>query len=246
MQQSSILLVTAIILVVINITNPYTEAAYGDILPDINPATPTSIQDQGHLTPNTPVMAITSANKRNDEAFETKKSLVRALVLVREERLADALGILDLCPSSSSFRYELNLLRGAILASLQQWTEAIGDCQSALQHRPDSVRALVLLGDALVATCDTHAGIAAYTRALALDPEDAMAYLGRGFAWGEFNEIERSLTDINKGFELLQKRHKTNDVELATWREIAKEICPGHWPDGGTDKFTFLEHEAIN
>ena len=246
MQKSSILLVTAIILVIISITTLYIEAAHGDIFPDINLAALTSIQEQRQPTPNAPVMAITSANKTNDEALETKKSLVRALVLVREERLADALGILDSCSSSSSFRYELNLLHGAILGSLQQWTEAIRYCQNALRYRPDSVRALVLLGDALVATCDTHAGIAAYTRALALAPEDAMAYLGRGFAWGEFDEIERSLTDINKGFELLQKRHKTNDVELATWREIAKEICPEHWPDGGTDKLTFLEHEAIN
>ena len=246
MQQSLILLVTAIILVVINITALYTETAHGDILPDINLAALTSIQEQRQRTSNAPIIAITSANKRNDEALETRKSLVRALVLVREERLVDALGILAPCSSSSSFRYELYLLRGAILASLQQWTEAIRDCQSVLRYRPDSVRALVLLGDALVATCDTHAGIAAYTRALALAPEDAMAYLGRGFAWGEFDEIERSLADINKGFELLQKWHKTNDVELATWREIAKEICPGNWPDGGTDKLTFLEHQAIN
>lgn len=246
MQKLLISLVTTIILVAINITTPYAEAAYRDILLDINQTAPTSIQDQRQRTSNAPVMAITSASKRNDEALETRKSLVRALVLVREERLVDALAILAPCSSRSSFRYELNLLRGTILASLQQWTEAIRDCQSALRYRPDSVRVLVLLGDALVATCDAHAGIAAYTRALALDPEDAMAYLGRGYAWGEFDEIERSLTDINKGFELLQKRYKTNDVEFATWREIANEICPKHWPDGSTDKLTYLEHETMN
>ena len=178
--------------------------------------------------------------------IEPRKSLARALAFVSEERWIDALHILNPFSSSRAFRYEFNLLRGAILASLQQWEEAIRDYQSALLYRPDSFRAFVLLGDALVATGKTHAGIAAYTRALALAPEDFMAYLGRGFAWGESEEIERSLKDINKGFELLRKQHNTHDVELATWREIAKETSPGHWPDGGTDKPTVVNLESVN
>lgn len=246
MKQSFIIFATTIILVVINLTVLCIETAHGDTLHNESLAALSSNKGQGQHTSNAPALAITSAHKSEREMIETRKSLARALAFAREERLIDALHILNPSSSSSTCRYEFNLLHGAILASLQQWEEAIRYYQNALLYRPDSVRALVLLGDALVATGDTHAGIAAYTSALALDPEDCMAYLGRGFAWGEFDEIERSLTDINKGIDLLRKQHKTENVELATWREIAKETCPGHWPDGGTDKLTILKFGDVN
>ena len=246
MKQSFIIFVKTLILVVINLTALCIEDAHGDTLPDASLAALSSKKGQDQHTSSVPPLAITSAHKSKGETVESKKYLARALVFVSEERLIDALHTLNPISSSSTCRYEFNLLHGAILASLQQWQEAIRDYQSALLYRPDSVRALALLGDALVATGDTHAGIAAYTRALALDPEDFMSYLGRGFAWGEFDEIERSLTDINKGIDLLRKQHKTDDVELAAWREIAKETFPGHWPDDGTDKLTVLKLEGVN
>lgn len=246
MKQSFIIFVTTIILVVTNLTVLCIEAAHGDTLDNVSLTALNSKKGQGQHTSSAPALAITSAHKSEWEMIETRKSLARALAFVSEERLIEALHILNPFSSSSACRYEFNVLHGAILASLQQWEEAIRDYQNALRYRPDSVRALVLLGDALVATGDTHAGIAAYTSALALDPEDCMAYLGRGFAWGEFDEIERSLTDINKGIDLLREQHKTDDVELATWREIAKETCPAHWPDGGTDKLTILKFGGVN
>lgn len=246
MKQLFSVFVMTLIIVVVDISVLCIENAHGDNLLDTSLTALIFKKGQKPHTSNAPSLTIMFVHKSDGEDFETRKSLARALTFAREERLMDSLHILDLFSSDNAFSYEFNLLHGAILASLQHWTEAIRDYQSALRLRPDSIRALVLLGDALVATGDTHAGIAAYTRALALDPDDFMAYLGRGFAWGEFDEFERSLADINKGIDLLRKKHKTDDVELATWREIAKETIPGYWPDDDTDKFTLLKFGDVN
>lgn len=174
-------------------------------------------------------MTIIPARETEATEIDGRNSLAQALLHARKEKLSDALKILEPGAHTVACRYEFSLLRGAIRATLRQWKWAIEDYRTALRHRPGSVRALVLLGDALVATGDIHAGITTYSTAIASDPEDYMAYLGRGFAWGEFDEIERSMKDISKGFELLQRRYGSIDTNIAVWNEIAREICPTPW-----------------
>lgn len=175
--------------------------------------------------------SIYSTPSRGTEATEVdgQNLLAQALLLARKERLDDALEIMETGERTVDCRYEFSLLRGAIRAGLGQWKWAIEDYRTALRHRPGSVRALVLLGDALVATGDIRSGITSYSTAINSDPEDYMAYLGRGFAWGEFDEIERSMKDINKGFELLQRRYGSIDADIAVWNDIARETCPASW-----------------
>jgi len=202
------------------------------------------VQEQTAL--HKPIPFIPSAQGIDAPEVDVQKSLAQALLLARKEKMADALIILEKGAGTGTCRYEFSLLRGAIRAALRQWKWAIEDYRTALIYRPGSVRTLVLLGDALVATGDIHAGITAYSTAIALDPEDYMAYLGRGFAWGEFDEIERSMKDISNGFELLHRRHGSIDVNIAVWNEIEQETCPTPWPGNACENRVERSADTIN
>ena len=47
-----------------------------------------------------------------------------------------------------------------------------------------------------------------YDRAIALDPDYAMAYINRGGAYAALNDTSRALADMTKGIELEPERSK--------------------------------------
>jgi tetratricopeptide (TPR) repeat protein len=73
---------------------------------------------------------------------------------------------------------------------------------SAVNDTSDSVASAVALGDQLREKKDWDGAIAAYTKAIGLDPRCAKAFCGRGRALGNKGNLDASMADVNEAIRL--------------------------------------------
>ena len=67
---------------------------------------------------------------------------------------------------------------------------------------PKTAAEAVALGDSLREKKDWDAAVAAYTKALKLNPKCAKAYCGRGRSYGNKGEIDKAFADLNDAIRL--------------------------------------------
>ena len=93
--------------------------------------------------------------------------------------------------------------RGAIYFKNGKFTEAIGDAGKALQINPKNINALNLCGNAKSAGKDYDGAIADFSQVIALLPARAFrAYVWRGEAFEQKNDLPKALADFNKSVEI--------------------------------------------
>lgn len=100
--------------------------------------------------------------------------------------------------------------RGAALANLHRHAEALEDFRAAIAAKPDEAEFHNSLGASLAVMGDTDGALAAYDRALTLDPAHGWAHFNRSQAWllrGEFR----------RGFAEWEWRKKLRGGDRRRW-----------------------------
>ncbi len=93
---------------------------------------------------------------------------------------------------------------------------------------PQGADQLVAQGDSLREKDDPDGAIAAYTKAIRLDPKCGKAYCGRGEVLGEKGNIEAAMADLNEAIRLDPKNaaaHNAHGCGYASERDFEKAIA---------------------
>ena len=93
--------------------------------------------------------------------------------------------------------------RGTVYFRNGKFTEAISDAGKALQINPKNVNALNLCGNAKFASKDYDGAISDFSQVITLLPARAFrAYVWRGEAFEQKNDLPKALADFNKALEI--------------------------------------------
>jgi tetratricopeptide (TPR) repeat protein len=86
--------------------------------------------------------------------------------------------------------------------SSQVDTGAIARAESALAAEPRNVSRIIQLGVAQSGARQFREAIETFTRGLAIEPENPMLYRWRGHRYLSLRELDRAMSDLNRGFQL--------------------------------------------
>ncbi len=92
--------------------------------------------------------------------------------------------------------------------------EAIAACRHVLQHYPDSITALRLLGEACLEAGRSEEAGRAFDKALSLDPHNVLARVGLGVIAEDRGEDERAIAQFRLAWEVEFERKKL-DLSMA-------------------------------
>jgi tetratricopeptide (TPR) repeat protein len=101
--------------------------------------------------------------------------------------------------------------RGMVYFNLDECDQAIEDFKQMLRIDPHNAEAYRLLGDAYmsrgiennkISIGDQTLAINQYDKAISINPKNALAYMGRGMAYGHINKDERGIIDLEAALNL--------------------------------------------
>jgi tetratricopeptide (TPR) repeat protein len=127
------------------------------------------------------------------------RASVRAQAGLTRAALADLDYVLELDPAFAT----AHLTRGSVRLELGDGDGAAADARAGLALTPDDPRLLCLLALGLHSDGAGHEALAAFDRALAIDPEFAPALVNRAVLRCERGELAASDADLTRALELL-------------------------------------------
>lgn len=101
-------------------------------------------------------------------------------------------------PASIGARYNRALAR----IELDQFDAALTDLDQVVQSAPDWPNGHSARGDALGDKGDNAGAIAAYTRAIELQPQNASAYVQRGVMYLDSGDLDQGIVDLNAAIRI--------------------------------------------
>jgi len=91
------------------------------------------------------------------------------------------------------------IYRGESYANQQQFGKALPDIDKALQLRPDYEKAHAADADVKAMLWNAEGAVAAYSRALELDPDYTRVFLRRGMGWYDLQQWREAAGDLRQG-----------------------------------------------
>jgi tetratricopeptide (TPR) repeat protein len=136
-----------------------------------------------------------------------------ARIYAKQNRLADADGLLNLVIKRFPKSYDAFLLKGAVCKSLGRPGDAIAAFVAALAIQPNSLQALVELGNSARIAGKPDLADGAYKRALSLAPQSPLIL--NGYAWMLANvpiRLDQALSMARKAVEIAPQESAFHDT----------------------------------
>ncbi len=99
----------------------------------------------------------------------------------------------------------IHLFKGAVYHNRGQLSNAIAECNKAMETNPKYAPIYNNRGFAYIGKGQYDQAISDFNKAIALDPVFAMAYNNRGYAYGAKGHYDQAISDSNKAIELNPK-----------------------------------------
>jgi tetratricopeptide (TPR) repeat protein len=138
-------------------------------------------------------------------AEQVPQDLVRAISLVQQGKMDEALSVLDAYLKSHPNDYRGFVLRGAVYDSRGDYAKAVADFTVALAAKPDLEKTQFMDCTALYNLHRLDEAIQACTNAIALDPNDAGAYDQRALVLDAKDDAAHetsALDDVSRGIAI--------------------------------------------
>lgn len=141
--------------------------------------------------------AVQAQTKKEEQKVRSTEAAKQASELLKDQKVADALKILDAAIKNDSSSSELYILRGQANMKARRLKNALSDCDQAVRLKSDSVLAYHCRALAFAYNGDHKGALKDLGFALKLDPEFIPAYESRaGMNQGRGN-LQSALDDYN-------------------------------------------------
>ncbi|MHA1789904.1 MAG: tetratricopeptide repeat protein [Candidatus Helarchaeota archaeon] len=137
----------------------------------------------------------------------SEKRFLKAKALYEQNRLDDALQIINEAISQDSKNLNLYHLRGRIFQELKKHQEAINDFKFVLQYFPNDIDILLDLSFNLYEMNKYHQAIEIYDKIIQIKRNHLKAYYNKSLILNELKEYEKALSTISKAFDLYPLEH---------------------------------------